>query len=270
MNGANTFVPLSASAIEAALQPHARAAIASVRVLEETDSTNTRLLAEPLARTGFEVLFAESQTAGRGRRGRTWHSPKGAHLYFSVSTAYRGALSLLPPLALAVGVACAEAVETVTGLPIRLKWPNDLYLEGRKLGGILIETQAMTRAPVHVVVGVGLNVRMPVEAGAGIDQPWSDLRGAPQAVDRNLLAAALLDALSTALLKFEAEGFAPFKADYARRDLLLDHAVEIHAANGETRSGRALGVDSEGALCVQSAPGVPVERLRAGEVSVRL
>lgn len=270
MNGEGAFTPLSAAAIEAALQPHARAAIARVRVLDETDSTNTRLLAEPLPPAGFEVLFAESQTAGRGRRGRIWHSPKGAHLYFSLSTAYRGALNLLPPLALAVGVACAEAVETVTGLPVRLKWPNDLYLEGRKLGGILIETQAMTRAPVHVVVGVGLNVRMPAEAGAVIDQPWNDLRQGAQPVDRNVLAAALLDALSTALLKFETEGFAAYHAAYARRDLLLDQAVEIHAANGATRSGRALGVDSEGALCVQAAQGAPVEKLRAGEVSVRL
>lgn len=270
MNGEEAFIPLSAAAIEAAIQPHAKTAITRVRVLEETDSTNTRLLAEPMPQAGFEVLFAESQTAGRGRRGRAWHSPKGAHLYFSVSTAYHGALNLLPPLALAVGVACAEAVEAVTGLPVRLKWPNDLYLEGRKLGGILIETQAMTRTPVHVVVGVGLNVRMPVEAGAAIDQPWSDLRGAPRPVDRNMLAAALLDALSTALLKFEAEGFAAFQAAYARRDLLTDHAVEIHAANGETRSGRALGVDLDGVLCVQAAPDAPVERLRAGEVSVRL
>ena len=268
MNGADESRVLCAEDILVKLQPHASEAIHRLRVLEETDSTNARLLAEA-PRSGFDVLFAETQTAGRGRRGRSWHSPKGAHLYMSLGYVYAGNLSQLPPLALAVGLACAQAVTELTALPVRLKWPNDLYLDGRKLGGILIETQPLGNGQVHVVVGIGLNVRMPAEAAAMIDQPWSDLQSAATIVDRNRLAAQILDSLVTTLYKFASDGFAAFRADFERHDLLLNREVDIHDASGVQRA-RARGVDANGALLVEMAGDGVLRPLHAGEVSIRL
>lgn len=269
MNATPATEYFSAHSVAGFLQSHTRTAISRLRVLDQTDSTNAQLLAEPAPEVGFEVLFAQAQSAGRGRRGRRWHSPKGAHLYLSMAFIYRGALARLPPLALAVGVACAEAIESATGLPIRLKWPNDLYLDGRKLGGILIETQPWKPGQVHVVVGIGLNVQMPEGADAHIGQPWADLRASARPVDRNRLAAAVLDQVVTAVLKFENEGFEAFQTAYAGRDLLLDRDVTLHEPEG-SRLARACGVDGNGALCVVDVEHGAARRLHAGEVSVRL
>ncbi len=269
MNGGMPSAGLSEVQIRSLLKPHAKTAVSSLRVLQDTDSTNARLLAEPASLVGFDVLFAEAQSAGRGRQGRRWHSPKGAHLYFSIGTVYRGDLARVPPLALAVGVACAEAVEAVAQQDVQLKWPNDLYLAERKLGGILIETQSLARNVVHVVIGVGLNVHMPEDADAWIDQPWSDLRASPIEVDRNALAAECVGRVITAFGKFEAEGFPAFRADYARRDLLLDRDIDIHL-HDQVQRARACGVNQTGALCIESPHDGVIRQLRAGEVSVRL
>jgi BirA family biotin operon repressor/biotin-[acetyl-CoA-carboxylase] ligase len=277
-----------------------------VEVVPRLDSTNTRLLERarlaggdrdaPITSTGaFDgvgdgttptplgrraadlvpgLLVAEEQTAGRGRLGRGWRSALGRSLTFSLglpmAPAHWGGLSL------AVAVALAEALEPEPATPrLLLKWPNDLWLRdaaapagGRKLGGVLIETVAVSRHR-RVVVGVGLNV-LPLPQGA---EPASALaHGYASLSEIDVMASApkALGAvalpLALALRRFEREGFAPFAAGYGARDLLRGRAVAVQGA--PPLEGTAEGVDSQGALRVRD--GDRVHLVVSGEASVRL
>lgn len=250
-----------------------------VEVQPELDSTNTQLLARARqGDTGGTLLVAEQQTAGRGRLGRTWFSAPGASLTASL------ALPLAPVdwagLSLAVGVALADALDPLAapGLPPRigLKWPNDLWLldapqQGRKLGGILIETVSVGSLR-QVVIGFGLNVRdLPPADGAA--PAFSQGRAALQELDARWSAPAVLarvaEPLLEAVLAFEVHGFLPLQAAYARRDVLRGQAVQLlhPGEHAPQAAGRADGVDASGALRLRTGDRVQV--VSSGEVSVR-
>jgi BirA family transcriptional regulator, biotin operon repressor / biotin---[acetyl-CoA-carboxylase] ligase len=263
---------LDAPAILAALPEAVRAGLATLEVAWSVDSTNTRLLAAPSSEAP-SVLLAERQTGGRGRRGRTWASPLAANLYLSVSRRFDGGLARLGGLSLVAGVAAADALHAAGLAAARLKWPNDIVVrEGavlRKLGGILVEGGGEHGAPVRAVVGIGLNVRMPVATGRAIDQPWTDLAGqlGDAAPSRNTLAALLLERLLPALQRFDRDGLAPFLEAYAGHDALRGLRVAVQAHDGE-RAGTALGLADDGALRVRFDDGCDAS-VHAGEVSVR-
>ncbi len=256
----------------------------SVEVVDSVDSTNTELIERARGSAGRRqadalpaLLVAEHQTRGRGRQGHEWQSSRGASLTFSL------ALPLAPAswsgLSLAVGVALADALDGLDSLGsaphLGLKWPNDVWLLdapaspnlGRKLAGVLIETAAVGSKRL-CVVGVGINV-LPLPAPGALSSGQAALselvppRSAVQAL--HAVAAPLV----RALLRFQAEGFAPFAPAYARRDLLLGQAITTTLA--ELPLGVAQGVDESGALRVQDAATPPrVHRVSSGEVSVRL
>ena len=262
---------LDAAAIRAALPPVVDGQLAGLDVAWSLDSTNSELLRRPSVGHGAQVLFAERQTGGRGRRGRSWASPLAANLYLSVARAFDGGLARLGGLSLVAGVAVADALQAL-GIPeVRLKWPNDVVVaEGvtlRKLGGILVEGGGEHAGPARAVVGIGLNVRMPAQAAAAIDQPWVDLAALrPQPPSRNALASALLAHLLPALAQFDREGLAPFLPRHAAHDVLAGESVRVLAGDGE-HAGLALGLAADGALRVRLASG---ERdFHAGEVSLR-
>ncbi|GAB3098784.1 bifunctional biotin--[acetyl-CoA-carboxylase] ligase/biotin operon repressor BirA [Lysobacter terrae] len=266
---------LDPGAIRQGLPPNVAAGLASLEVAWSIDSTNSELLRRP-AMPGVEVLLAERQTGGRGRRGRVWASPLAAHLYLSLARGFGGGLARLGGLSLVAGVAAAEALQSLGFDAVRLKWPNDVVvLESgglRKLGGLLIEGSGEHAGPARAVIGLGLNVRMPAGAASAIDQPWCDLadlsRQASQALpDRNVLAAAVLGRLLPALDLFDAEGLAPFLPRYAALDALAGEAVLLHSASA-TQAGTALGVADDGALRLRLEDGRE-QRVYAGEVSIR-
>ncbi|MES2683612.1 MAG: biotin--[acetyl-CoA-carboxylase] ligase [Pseudomonadota bacterium] len=242
---------------------------ARIEVLTSTDSTNTQLL-DALAANDPQVLFAERQTAGRGRRGRDWVSPFGSNLYGSVSYSFAAWPPRITTLPLAMAVAVARAIEAA-GLPeVGIKWPNDLHIEGRKLAGILMETRGEAGGLCRVVVGVGLNVGLSEVQAAAISQPWTSLAAAlaargRAAPSRNALAAALASELLAALRHFAEHGFAPFAAEWKRRDVLRDQPVRIEATM--PLSGTARGVDADGGLIIDTAEGRQI--VHAGDVSVR-
>ncbi len=247
----------------------------SVQVLPRVASTNTQLLA--LATNGQpRLLVAEQQTHGRGRLGRHWHASAGASLTFSL------ALPLAPRawsgLSLAVGLALAEALDPLSDSAacprLGLKWPNDLWLwlgpgQGRKLGGILIETVAGAGSRV-CVVGVGLNIAPQPNSGPSAGAACLQELDAGATAARAL--ATVAGPLAQALRRFERDGFAPLAAAYARRDLLQGQPVSTHPAVGHSSApalqGWAEGVDEDGALCIRSNGAL--QRLVSGEVSVRL
>jgi BirA family biotin operon repressor/biotin-[acetyl-CoA-carboxylase] ligase len=269
------FQLLDAAAIRAAMAPATRAQLASLEVAWSIDSTNSELLRRETPAQGAAVLLAERQTGGRGRRGRTWASPLAANLYLSLARRFGGGLARLPGLALVAGVATAQALHDLGFGQVRLKWPNDLVVEGvggeglRKLGGLLVEGGGEGGGPARAVIGLGLNVAMPAPAADAIGQPWIDLAmlAGGEAPARNALVAALLDRWLPALAAFDAEGLAPFLSHYARFDALAGRAVRVHAPGG-VRDGVARGVSADGALRVRDAAGSEFA-VHAGDVSVR-
>jgi BirA family biotin operon repressor/biotin-[acetyl-CoA-carboxylase] ligase len=238
----------------------------TVEIRPEIDSTNTELMRR--ARAGrFDpiLLVAERQTAGRGRLGRDWHSGSGANnttptcpsLTFSIG------LPLAPRdwsgLSLAVGLSLVESLHP----DLRLKWPNDVYFEGRKLAGILIETVGMAETPGarYAVVGVGINLHPRSADGLATPPAWlQELLPGIEAPEVLLQVAA---PLIHTLKAFEGSGFSLFQARFNARDALA--GLDVVLSDGLT--GRAQGVDGGGALQVLSAQGV--QKVTSSEVSVR-
>lgn len=259
---------LDADLIRDAMSPDAARSVRGLRVLDVVDSTNDRLLALPVAQRHGVVMLAECQTAGRGRRGRNWVSPYARNLYLSLGWTFDAGVAELGCLPLVVALAACQALDRAGLEGHQVKWPNDLLLDGRKLGGCLVEIQGDASGPCFAVVGIGLNIRMPRETAetAAIDQPWIDLSKALPAVSRNRLAAGLANELLLRLERFSGEGFGPLQADWRRRDALAGKAVELQFAGG-LRRGRVLGVSPLGALRLQSDSGIA--EYTAGEVSIR-
>jgi BirA family biotin operon repressor/biotin-[acetyl-CoA-carboxylase] ligase len=258
---------LDADAIAAALAPAARAELAGLELLFETDSTNAAALREPAPARGTLAWLAERQTAGRGRRGRQWASPLAAHVYLSLSRRFDGGLAALQGLSLAVGVATADALQALGYAQVGVKWPNDLVAGGRKLGGILVEIGGEAGGPMRVVVGLGLNVAMPASAARGIDQPWCDLASLADAPpSRQQVCVAVLDALLPMLARFEREGLAPFLEGWARHDVLAGQRVRLQVGD-RVVEGVACGVAADGALVLREADGE--RHHHAGEASLR-
>lgn len=265
---------LDAAAIMAALPADVRARIHGPWIAWSIDSTNSELMRRRTPASGVDVLLAERQTGGRGRLGRAWSSPLAANLYLSLACAFDGGLARLGGLALVAGVAVAEALHALGHGAVRLKWPNDLVVadaEGgglRKLGGLLVEGGGEQGGPVRAVLGIGLNVRMPVAAGDAITQPWCDLAGlaADPPPGRSMIAAALLAHLVPALDLFDREGLAPFLPRYAALDALEGREVQL-VSGRSMATGIARGLAGDGALRVDVEGG---ERcFHAGEASLR-
>jgi BirA family transcriptional regulator, biotin operon repressor / biotin---[acetyl-CoA-carboxylase] ligase len=251
-----------------------------VEVLESVGSTNTALLERARHSAGRRhaddstcLLVAETQTAGRGRMGRDWHSLPGASLTFSLSLPF--APESWSGLSLAVGVALTQALEPEPGphTRLQLKWPNDLWLtdgspgHGRKLGGILIETVALGQRRL-CVVGIGLNI-----TPEALPATLTHGQACVQALHPGITAAQALrlvaKPLVLALLRFQKEGFTAFEAGFAERDLLRGCAITTTQPG--VPGGVACGVDSTGALLVREAHAPhTVHALSSGEVSVRL
>ena len=232
----------------------------TVEVLPQIDSTNTELMRRAKAGQLDPVLLvAERQTAGRGRLGRDWRSD-GADGDAQPSLTFSLGLPLAPQnwsgLSLAVGVSVAQSLHP----SLRLKWPNDIWLQDRKLGGILIETGSFGDVR-YVVIGIGINIAP--RDGTGLSTPPASLAEVQPALDAGQallhIAAALLRAVQT----FEAHGFAPFQARFNALDVLAGRAVVC--SDGTT--GEAQGVDANGALLVQTAAGL--RKITSAEVSVR-
>jgi BirA family biotin operon repressor/biotin-[acetyl-CoA-carboxylase] ligase len=233
------------------------------RVASTQDLARERALAGPIRRL---AVIANAQSAGRGQRGRRWESPAGAALYLTLAWPTPRPLSGMAGLSLVVGLA-VRAMLMRLGLVAKLKWPNDLWLDGHKLAGILVDLLSL-HGRVVALIGIGLNRRLPPEAVAAIDQPVADLAGAldaPPPLDA--LALALLDELGQTLQRFDAGGFEAFVDEWPAADALAGLPVRITAEGREALRGTARGVDAMGRLLVHTADGVfPVA---AGAAAVR-
>lgn len=252
-----------------ALQPQARALLGELQILPEIDSTNAEVMRriEQGASSGL-ACTAEQQSAGRGRRGRSWVSPFARNIYLSLMWEFSQGAAALEGLSLAVGVAVSRALQRLSMDSVQLKWPNDILYEGDKLGGILLEMAGDASGVCQVVIGVGLNVAMPQGAGKDIDQSWTDLSrvAGGNTPSRNALLAALLDELLPLAAGFEKEGFAPWQQPWMELDAFAGEDVVLHS--GEHRqAGICRGVDSRGALRLETTVGEQL--IYGGEISLR-
>lgn len=257
---------LDARRIRADIPAHIPDELVELRVDWQVDSTNSQLLSRAAPARGARVLLAERQTGGRGRLGRSWASPLACNLYLSLDRQFSGGLARLAGLSLVAGIASAEALREATGLDIRLKWPNDLWLDGRKLGGLLVEGGGEHGGPVRAVVGLGLNVRMPPAFGARIDQPWIDLSQVMTPPSRNHLASQLIAAWVQALDAFDRDGLASFLPRWAALDALVGQPVCLLDGRGQ-HEAVVLGIAADGGLRVQQEGRERI--MYSGEVSVR-
>jgi BirA family biotin operon repressor/biotin-[acetyl-CoA-carboxylase] ligase len=263
---------LCAQRIEALLPAAVRERIEVLLVEWTLESTNSRLLEVlPPAANSAAVLLAEHQTSGRGRRGRGWVAPPGGAICLSLGWQYADMPADLSALSLVVGLCVANALRELGVAGVRIKWPNDLVTAQGKIGGILIEMRAEAGGPVHVVVGIGLNVLLDDPAREAVKATGNiadDIRAHGSPVpDRNAIVAALLAGLVPALDGFPRHGLTPYLANWHECDALFDREVRIENA-GEISRGMARGVDSHGALLVETPAGV--RRFISGEVTVRV
>jgi BirA family biotin operon repressor/biotin-[acetyl-CoA-carboxylase] ligase len=228
---------------------------AQVRVVERCASTNSALLAERL--TGEPVLLAaEMQTAGRGRRGRRWHSPAGSGATFSLARRVRRPARELAALSLVAGVAVARTLRALGASPASLKWPNDLVVGHAKLGGILVETRLEGEAAT-AVFGVGINCHRI----AGLEQKvrrrivfLSDLIASPPS--RNTVIAAVARELLDALEAFELRGFAALRGDWEALHAHAGQRLRVRLADGRILAGVAAGLEDDGGLRLATAEGL--------------
>lgn len=258
---------LDAGAIRTALEPSIRRRLGDLQVHWQIDSTSSELCREAArGARDLSLCLAEMQTAGRGRRGRTWQSQLGGNVYLSILCRFGGVMSAQAGLSLAAGIAVVEALQACGVRDVGLKWPNDVVADGRKLAGVLVELGGEFLGPCFAVIGIGVNVYVPEDSA--IDQPYTDLRrlcaGSPPTRDE--LVVQVITSLIGVLDRFRAGGFAAMQDEYARHDILRGRKVRVHGSP-DARDGIAAGVDSRGALRVRH--GKQLRSYDSAEVSVR-
>ena len=238
----------------------------AIEVVDETGSTNADLLARCAQLAGPVLRIAGQQTAGRGRAGRPWLSQADASLMFSLAWRFKGPLPALVGLPLAVGVALAETMGSL-GVPVQLKWPNDLIKDGSKLAGILVETRQAQDGGVWAVIGCGINLTMPDALEQRIGRSVSAVPWLAQ-MERNALVAALLSRLAGVLAEFDDTGFAPFTERWNALHAWQGQEVKILDNGQLLQQGIAAGVDRLGRLRLQTEDGLL--DIMSGDVSLRL
>jgi BirA family biotin operon repressor/biotin-[acetyl-CoA-carboxylase] ligase len=249
---AATAAPELPSTLAAAGNAGARTAVRSTpEIVRLVVVGSTQAVAFELAEGGAAdrtVVVAETQTAGRGRQGRRWHDERGDSLLVSIVVRPRLEVRDLPKLSFAAAVAVAEAIGAVTGLQARLKWPNDVLVDGRKVAGILLESRTITE-PL-VVVGIGINLRQRSFPGALAATATSVHLEGGRAVEREAMLQAVLEAFDPWRARLEGEGFAPLRARWLALADTIGRAVTV----GE-HAGVAVDLDGDGALVLREARG---------------
>jgi len=264
---ADTLELLDADQIADALSLRQQSMLSQLQLHISVESTNSHLQKQMLQ--GIDsgsACMSEHQSAGRGRRGRSWVSPFGCNLYLSLYWRFERSMTEIGGVSLAVGTVLARVLsEQVAN--VALKWPNDVLVDGNKIAGILVDVQGAADGPVDAVIGIGVNLHVPAHASQQIDQPWTDLqRQGDKAISRNQLTARLLGELLEAMELFQNHQIAPFVPRWRQYDLFYGEEVILFHSHGEIR-GIHKGIADDGSLLLEV--GGRVCRFQSGEVSLR-
>ena len=243
-----------------------------ITVDEIVESTNTILLntnkAKNFDQSMIDVVVAELQTKGRGRRGRSWFSGLGDSLTFSLSWQFQQGVNFLAGLSLAVGVAIIRTCALLEIRDVALKWPNDLLFNTGKLGGVLIELQGEMQGPATAVIGIGINLTLSGKIKHFVDQDVSALYSITQrSIDRNKLLALLLIEITAVLEIFATQGFSPFKEEWIGYHAYEAKEVEVLLPAGVIERGIVNGITEDGSLRLRMESGV--KSFHCGEISLR-
>jgi len=245
-------------------------AAGQIEILEHVDSTNRYLMSRAIsaADPNGDVVLAETQPQGRGRRGRGWIATPYNNLMLSMTWRFASGPSMVAGLSLAAGVAIVRALERYGVRDVGLKWPNDVLWDGRKLAGILADVQGEAAGPCTVVLGVGINCRIAATDARRIDQPWVDVQSITGAtVDRNRLAALTLRELYLMFGRFAQAGLEAFRPDWERHHLYAGQRVRVQLGDAAF-DGQVQGIDGNGALRLRDEHG-RTQTFHSGEVSLR-
>ncbi|UPT54316.1 bifunctional biotin--[acetyl-CoA-carboxylase] ligase/biotin operon repressor BirA [Dickeya zeae] len=238
----------------------------NIAVVPVIDSTNQYLLDRLDSISSGDACIAEYQQAGRGRRGRQWFSPFGSNLYLSLYWRLEQGPAAAVGVSLVIGIVMAEVLHQLGAEGVRVKWPNDLYLNDRKLAGILVELNGRTGDAAHLVIGAGINLRMNSSGSNVINQEWINLQEAGIDIDRNSLAVKLITELRTALAVYEQQGLAPFISRWSSLDNFYNRTVKLIVGNREI-VGVDKGIDNQGALLLEQDG--EIRSYIGGEISLR-
>ena len=235
-----------------------------LEVFDTISSTNDYLLRkEKNKNKDIKICVAEEQTKGRGRRGKSWISPKFKNIYFSLNSYLKK--EDLSGLSIAVALSVSKVLTKINVMSL-IKWPNDLLVGNKKICGILIET-AKVGELTKVVIGIGINVNM--EYSELIDQEWTSIKlEKKQSVDRNSIITEMINQLCITLNKFEQEEFDYFLKKFTSLDLLKDREFTLKDKPNETFIGK--GIDNKGLLIAQNLKDQRIVKFSSGEVSLKL
>ena len=237
-------------------------------VLFSTGSTNADAMAKGQAGASRYLCIAEHQSAGKGRRGKAWVSPLGANISLSMLWTFEAGMAALEGLSLVVAILVVDALKSCGYKGMGVKWPNDILLDASKLAGILIEINGDAAGPCKVVIGIGINVRMPASSAESIDQRYTDLASNSETIpDRNRIAASLVLSLQAGLAEFASSGFEAFQQRWNAVDVYKGRVVDIVSGTNRQR-GVSLGVNGSAALLLQTDSGVL--RISGGEITPSL
>lgn len=238
-----------------------------VVVFRSVDSTNEFLLNHKEYQSGT-ICVSEYQTAGRGRRGRVWFSPFAQNIYFSLLWRFHLPLNSLPCISLITGLVVAESLKALGSDDIQLKWPNDIYFQGRKLGGVLIQTRQLSPQQQDVVIGIGLNYAMQMnQANDYIDQPWASLAESAVQVERNQLVSMLANNLYRTFTAVEVNGYAQYLQRWNHYNFHQNKQVCLILDNAEI-IGECIGIDDQTGELLLLVNGQQ-QRFAIGEISLR-
>ena len=241
--------------------------IDSIFIEDSTESTNDN--AKNYLKTQkklFSVHLAEQQMSGRGRNNRKWVSPHGKNIYISLGWKSTLLHSQLEGLSLAVATCLISSLKEFTSSDLKIKWPNDLLINKRKLSGILIETTD-SEIGLDVVIGIGINVHMDQSEGSEIDQSWRNLEENPShRLDRNEIIVSIISEMYELFKDYPDSGFKKYLRVFETHNLLKDKICKVKT-DKETYEGKVLGVNDIGELLLEKNG--EIQHLRYGEVSIR-
>lgn len=259
---------LEATKINEVVSEQAGALISSFEIHDQIDSTN-RYLVERSQNNALSgsVCFAEYQTAGKGRRGRQWISPYGSNIYLSILWRFQQGPAAISGISLAIGVAVIRALKQHQINDIGLKWPNDIYSQGKKLGGILVEVSGETDGPCSAVIGLGLNLFVPETQAENITQAWTDLSKVTgkNRLFRNKLAGTLLNHLLPVIAEYEGVGIKVYLDEWRSYDCLTGKSATLFIGQ-QKFEGIVQGIDDNGMLLIERPDG-SLQTFASGEVS---
>ena len=257
-----TAIPIDQNSIRPVVEAHGLDWL----YCQQTESTNSDALEHFTQHQSELVVCAETQSAGRGRRGRQWVSPYAQNIYCTIGLVKSIPATQQGLLSIVTGLALRRSLVSSCGVNLQLKWPNDLLIDGQKLGGILIESRPQAQDESFFAIGFGLNVSLDETSRVAIDQPVTSLHLVTgESPDRSRVLVSAIDAIVRAIREFEVETAGDLANEFSRADAFHDRPVELVSA-GDRLSGINRGIDPSGALRLETEQGI--ETHAAAEISL--